>query len=101
MGNVSRAVPTIHPSLAICDHGVAWHSIESLRAAARPRADETTLLAASLVARTALDLLLDPALAATAWTEFRADPGQEEPRVPEVNDPADEVRFAGPGARRP
>ena len=101
MGNVSRAVPTIHPSLAICDHGVAWHSIESLRAAATPRADETTLLAASLVARTALDLLLDPALAATAWTEFRADPGQEEPRVPEVNDPADEVRFAGPGARRP
>ena len=60
MGNVSRAVPTIHPSLAICDHGVAWHSIESLRAAATPRADETTLLAASLVARTALDLLLDP-----------------------------------------
>jgi metal-dependent amidase/aminoacylase/carboxypeptidase family protein len=101
MGNVSRAVPTIHPSLAICDHGVAWHSIESLRAAATPRADETTLLAASLVARIALDLLLDPALVDTAWKEFRGAPGAEEPRVTEVNDPADAVRLAGPGARRP
>ncbi len=71
MGNVSLVLPTIHPSLAICDHGVPWHSIESLEAAATPRADETTLLAASLVARTALDLLLDRALVATAWKEFR------------------------------
>ncbi len=66
-------LPTIHPSLAICDHGVPWHSIESLQAAATPRADETTLLAASLVARTALDLLLDRALVATAWKEFRGE----------------------------
>ena len=73
MGNVSLVLPTIHPSLAICDHGVPWHSIESLEAAATPRADETTLLAASLVARTALDLLLDRALVATAWKEFRGE----------------------------
>lgn len=73
MGNVSLVLPTIHPSLAICDHGVPWHSIESLEAAATPRADETTLLAAALVARTALDLLLDRALVATAWKEFRGE----------------------------
>ena len=37
-----------------------------------PRADETTLLAAALVAQTAVDLFLDPALVAAAWAAFRA-----------------------------
>jgi amidohydrolase len=73
MGNVSLALPTIHPSLAICDHGVPWHSLESLRAAATPRAETTALVAASLVAETALDLLADPALVRVAWREFRGE----------------------------
>ena len=45
-------------------------------AAASPKADETTLLAATLVAQTALDLLLDPALVADAWREFRGRRGR-------------------------
>ena len=73
MGNVSLVLPTIHPSLAICDHGVPWHSIESRDAAATPRAEMTTLLAASLVAETALDLLADRSLVAEAWREFRGE----------------------------
>jgi len=73
MGNVSLRLPTIHPSLAICDHGVPWHSIESRDAAATPRADETTLVAATLVAQTALDLLADPSLVDAAWREFRGE----------------------------
>jgi len=73
MGNVSRVLPTIHPTLAICDHGVPWHSIESRDAAAAPRADETTLVAATLVAQTAIDLLADPSLVAAAWREFRGE----------------------------
>jgi amidohydrolase len=73
MGNVSLVLPTIHPSLAICDHGVPWHSVESLRAAATPRAEATTLVAAALVAETALDLLADPSLVATAWREFHGE----------------------------
>jgi len=73
MGNVSLVLPTIHPTLAICDHGVPWHSIESRDAAATPRADETTLLAATLVAQTALDLLADPLLVDAAWREFRGE----------------------------
>ena len=77
MGNVSLVLPAIHPSLAICDHGVPWHSIESLRAAVTPRADATTLVAATLVAQTALDLLADPSLVEAAWREFRGE-GQEE-----------------------
>ena len=73
MGNVSLLLPTIHPSLAICDHGVPWHSVESLRAAATPRAESTTLVAATLVAETALDLLADPSLVAAAWREFHGE----------------------------
>jgi amidohydrolase len=71
MGNVSQILPTIHPDLAICDEGVAGHSIAFRDAAISPRADETTLLAATLVAQTAVDLFLDPALVAAAWAEFR------------------------------
>lgn len=71
MGNVSLAMPTIHPCLAICDAGVAGHSIEFRDAAALPRADEVTLLAATLVAQTACDLLQDPSLVAAAWQEHR------------------------------
>jgi amidohydrolase len=72
MGNVSWVCPTIHPDLAICDEGVAGHSIAFRDAAATPRADDTTMLAATLVAHTAVDLYLDPALVAAAWAEFRA-----------------------------
>jgi amidohydrolase len=72
MANVSWVCPTIHPELAICDEGVPGHSIAFRDAAAKPRADETTLLAATLVAQTAVDLYLDPAFVEAAWTEFRA-----------------------------
>ncbi len=72
MANVSWVCPTIHPELAICDEGVAGHSILFRDAAATPRADETTLLAATLVAQTAIELYCDPELVAAAWAEFNA-----------------------------
>jgi amidohydrolase len=72
MANVSWVCPTIHPDLSICDEGIPGHSIAFRDAAATPRADETTLLAATLVAQTAIDLFLDPALVEAAWAEFRA-----------------------------
>jgi amidohydrolase len=72
MANVSWVCPAIHPDLAICDEGVPGHSILFRDAAATPRADETTLLAATLVAQTAVDLFRDPALVEAAWAEFRA-----------------------------
>jgi amidohydrolase len=71
MGNVSHVCPAIHPYLAICDEGVAGHSTEFRDAAALPRADEATLMAATLVAQTAYELFADPALAEAAWREFR------------------------------
>jgi len=73
MANVSWVVPAIHPDLAITDRPTPGHSIEFRDAAARPLADRTTLLAATLVAQTALDLLLDPELVAAAWREFRGE----------------------------
>jgi amidohydrolase len=71
MGNVSWVCPTIHPELAIAEEGTPGHSIAFRNAAATPRADQVTLLAATLVAQTAYDLLADPKLVAAAWEEFR------------------------------
>lgn len=71
MGNVSWVCPTIHPDLAIAPEGTAGHSIEFRDAAITPRADEVTLLAATIVAQTAYDLYADPALVDAAWREFR------------------------------
>lgn len=72
MANVSWVCPAIHPDLAICEEGVPGHSTLFRDAAAMPRADETTLLAATLIAQTAADLYADPELVAAAWAEFRA-----------------------------
>jgi amidohydrolase len=73
MANVSWSVPTIHPELSISDTPVPGHTVEFRDAAVLPRADRTVLLAATLVAQTALDLLLDPANVAAAWREFRGE----------------------------
>jgi amidohydrolase len=73
MANVSWVCPTIHPDLAIAPDGTAGHSIEFRDAAATPRADEVTLLAATLVAQTAYDLFADPELVDAAWREFRGE----------------------------
>jgi len=74
MGNVSWTCPTIHPDLAIAPEGTPGHSILFRDAAATPQADETTLLAATLVAQTAYDLFADPDLVAAAWAEFHEEP---------------------------
>jgi hypothetical protein len=71
MGNVSWVCPTIHPELAIAPEGTAGHSVEFRDAAVTPRADEVTLLAATLVAQTAYELFADPSLVEAAWRAFR------------------------------
>jgi amidohydrolase len=71
MANVSWVCPTIHPELAIVDVPTPGHSIRFRDAAATPRADETTLLAATLVAQLAYELFAEPALVEAAWREFR------------------------------
>ena len=71
MANVSWVCPTIHPDLSIAPEGTPGHSILFRDAAATPRGDEVTLLAATLVAQTAYELFADPDLVAAAWREFR------------------------------
>lgn len=71
MGNVSMALPAIHPCIAICDEGTPGHSDAFREAAASPRGDAVTLLAATLVAQTAWDLFRDPSLVEAAWRESR------------------------------
>ena len=71
MANVSWVCPTIHPDLAIAAEGTPGHSILFRDAAATPRADGVTLLAATLIAQTAFELFSDPELVAAAWREFR------------------------------
>jgi amidohydrolase len=73
MANVSWVCPTIHPDLAIAPPGTPGHSTAFRDAAATPAADETTLLAATLVAQTAYELFADPALVEAAWRSFRGD----------------------------
>ncbi len=70
MGNVSQRLPAIHPDLQICEDGIPGHSPAFRDAAAMPAADEATLLAATLIAQTAYDLLANPDLVAAAWREF-------------------------------
>ena len=72
MTNVSWVCPAIHPELAIAPHPTPGHSILFRDAAATPVGDETTLMAATLVAQTAYDLFSDPDLVTAAWAEFRA-----------------------------
>jgi amidohydrolase len=72
MGNVSWVCPTIHPEMSIAPAGTPGHSTLFRDAAATPKADETTLLAATLIAQTAYDLFADAELVKAAWAEFRA-----------------------------
>jgi aminobenzoyl-glutamate utilization protein B len=73
MANVSWVCPAIQPELAIAPPGTPKHSLLFREAAAGRDADETTLLAATLVAQTAWDLYADPERLEAAWREHRSD----------------------------
>ena len=71
MGDVSHAVPSIHPYLAICDRGHALCHQHAFAACAKSeRGYAAALTAAKALARTAADLLGDPALLAAVRAEF-------------------------------
>jgi len=73
MGDVSHAVPSIHPYLAICDKGHALCHQHAFAACARsPRGHDTAATAAKAMARTTLDLLEDAALLERVRAEFAA-----------------------------
>jgi len=71
MGDVSHAVPSIHPYLAICDQGeTLCHEREFAACARSQRGFETMRVAAKAMARTTLDVLENEALLRSAREEF-------------------------------
>jgi amidohydrolase len=73
MGDVSLALPAIHPWLAICDEGeTLCHQREFAVCANSSRGFETMLAAAKAMAHTAADLFETPGLVEQAQAEHRA-----------------------------
>ena len=71
-GNLSQALPTIHPYIRICPDGVPGHSREMAEWAKSPLARTGMVAAAKTLAMTALDLLAHPEELARAKADFAA-----------------------------
>ena len=69
-GNVSQALPTIHPYIRISPDGIPGHSREFAEWAKSPLARTGMVAAAKTLAMTALDLLADPEALRKAREEF-------------------------------
>src|SRR5260221_4333737 len=73
MGDVSHAVPSIHPYLAITDEGgPLCHEHAFAAAAASDRGMKTALDAAKAMARAAIELLVDEGLRKQVPAEWEA-----------------------------
>jgi hypothetical protein len=83
MANVSWVCPSIHPDLAIAPEGTPVTRSCSATRRRRRRPTRPRLLAATLVAQTAVDLFLEPGLVEAAWRAFReADAETDRPGDP-------------------
>jgi amidohydrolase len=72
MGNVSYAVPSIHPMIAVAPEGVSIHTPEFAVHAAGPAGDAAVLDGAKAMAMTVADLWLAPEALASARAAFAA-----------------------------
>lgn len=70
MGNVSQAVPAIHPTIAIADPGVLVHSPDFALAAASEQGNKGLLDAAKAMAMTIVDLLCEPQILSRVREQF-------------------------------
>jgi amidohydrolase len=73
MGNVSRAVPSIHPMVRVAPAGVAIHTAEFARHAGGPGGDAAVVAAARAMALTVVDLWARPGVLEAARAAFEAD----------------------------
>jgi len=73
MGDVSQAVPGIHPYVQICEDDVAGHSREFAEASGSERGYVAMLAAAKAMAMTAVDILTEDGFVERIWEEFNAD----------------------------
>ena len=60
VGNVGQVVPTIHPSIKICDHAFC-HTLDFAKAALAPGGFKGMIQAASALALTGYDIFSNPA----------------------------------------
>jgi amidohydrolase len=74
-GNVSQALPTIHPYIRISPDGIPGHSRDFAEWAKSPMARTGLIAAAKALAMTALDLVARPGELRKAQDEFAADRG--------------------------
>jgi len=71
MGDVSHVLPAIHPWLAIVEKGAALcHEHRFAEAAATPEGDQTAIVAAKALARTAVEFLADAELRSAVRQEW-------------------------------
>ncbi|MFP4589704.1 MAG: M20 family metallopeptidase [Candidatus Bipolaricaulota bacterium] len=70
MGDVSQAVPAIHPYIKIAEDGTPGHSKAFLEAADSEQGYQGMVTAAKALAMTGVDLLANPDLVEEAWEAF-------------------------------
>ncbi|MEZ5372177.1 MAG: peptidase dimerization domain-containing protein [Microthrixaceae bacterium] len=75
MGNVSREVPSIHPTIAAAPPGSSIHTEAFAEAAASPMGDLAVLDGAKAMAGVAVDVWTDPAVLEAARSEWSAATG--------------------------
>lgn len=71
MGNISQALPAIHPSIAIGPPTLVGHTQAMCEASRSEEGHKAVINAAKCMAMTALDLFMRPELVQKAWAEFR------------------------------
>lgn len=69
-GNLSQALPAIHPYIAIVDEGISAHTHEFAAAAGSPAGYRAMILAARCLALTGKDLFTDPSFLRAVKDEF-------------------------------
>jgi len=72
MGDVTQAVPGMHPYLGICEPGIPGHSREFAEASASEEGAQAMLTAAKALAMTTVDVLTADDLSKRMWEAFRA-----------------------------
>lgn len=73
MGNISYAVPSIHPMIASAPEGTAIHTVPFAEHAAGALGDEATMVGAIAMAQTAAQIWSDPALVSSMRADLAND----------------------------
>jgi amidohydrolase len=71
IGNVSQAMPAIHPMIAICGSDIAGHSREMAEASMSPLGQDVLIKAAKILAMIAVEYLNSPDIQAQVAQDFR------------------------------